>query len=291
MSLLDVMTLAFQLSLVLTVFSFGLRATRKEIFFAVRQPRLLLLSLIALFVVTPVLALAVVTTFEFGLAATVAIVAITLSPLPPGLPAKELEAGGDASYGLGLMVWVSLLSIVIVPAMVAFIGNVMSRPFELSPWAVAGVVVWAVLVPHLVGIGIRAMMPERAERLGEAVARIAGILTLAAVLILFVAVIPAVWGQFSGQALLAIVLVVVGSLGIGHLMGGPDPNQSLILALSCANRNPSIALTIASSNYPAQHFGVNVLLFMLVSSVLTSVYLVWHRRRNATPLVPAPAPA
>jgi BASS family bile acid:Na+ symporter len=56
-----------------------------------------------------------------------------------------------------------------------------------------------------------------------------------------------------------VAFVGVGLI-VGHLMGGPDPEHSIVLALSTACRHPAIALSIAAANFPDQRFGGTILL-------------------------------
>jgi hypothetical protein len=137
----EIVKLALQVSIMLTVFGFGLRATVQDALYLVRHPRMLVISLVSMLIVMPFIALALVLVFDPPQLARVALVALALSPVPPILLTRQRKAGGQASYGLGLTAAVSILSIVLVPALVAFLGQLMGRPFELGPAAVAGQVV------------------------------------------------------------------------------------------------------------------------------------------------------
>ena len=76
-----------------------------------------------------------------------------------------------------------------------------------------------------------------------------------------------------------VAFVIVGLL-IGHLLGGPEREHSVVLALSTACRHPAIALTIASANFPDLRFGGTILLYLLVSIVVCIPYVAWQRRRS-----------
>ena len=54
---------------------------------------------------------------------------------------------------------------------------------------------------------------------------------------------------------------VARALAVGHVMGGPDPHQSAVLALSNAYRHTAIAISIASTNFRDEQFGATVLLY------------------------------
>ena len=89
----------------------------------------------------------------------------------------------------------------------------------------------------------------------------------------------------------AMVAALFGSATIafatGHLLGGPDPHHSMVLALSTACRHPAIALTIAAANFPAERFGGAILLYALVAFITATPYIAWQRRQMRT----APTPA
>jgi BASS family bile acid:Na+ symporter len=99
------------------------------------------------------------------------------------------------------------------------------------------------------------------------------------VLVLLVAAAPAMWELLGDGTLVAMILFQTIAFATGHLLGGPDPDHSIVLALSTACRHPAIALTIAAANFPAQRFGGAVLLYTFVAFITATPYIVWQRRR------------
>jgi hypothetical protein len=79
-------------------------------------------------------------------------------------------------------------------------------------------------------------------------------------LLSIVSVPLAIWDPIGGAAVVAMIGFVAVGLIVGHVMGGPEPENSVVLALSTACRHPMIALTIASANFPDQRFGSSILL-------------------------------
>jgi bile acid:Na+ symporter, BASS family len=76
------------------------------------------------------------------------------------------------------------------------------------------------------------------------------------------------------------VFVLVG-LAVGHLLGGPDPEDRTVLALSTAMRHPAIAIAIAQSNFPDQKLApAAILLYLLVSVIAAAPYLKWTKRHR-----------
>jgi BASS family bile acid:Na+ symporter len=167
---------AIQLSVVATVFGFGLNATTNDLLYLIRRPGLLLRSLLAIFVIMPVIAIALTQSIGVSPITTAVLVALALSPVPPMLPKKLLKADGHASYALALMVTLAVLSVVVVPLLVYLVGLYFGKSLSLPPKAVAEVFVYAMLLPLGAGMTLRALAPGLADWLAGPVPRIGQIL-------------------------------------------------------------------------------------------------------------------
>jgi bile acid:Na+ symporter, BASS family len=281
----------FDVSLALTVFSFGLQAQKAEdVRFILSQPRLLLLSLLAMFVLTPTLALVIAETTAIPLTAQAAVVALSLSMISPTLPQKETEAGGHGRYGIGLVIIVCVLAPVGVPLLVSFLARLQHRSYGVSPVDIGVTVVGLVLAPLIAGVVFGWLFPGATKAIRGFAPRVAGYVTLAALVVLMIAVFPLVWHYITGWVLLAALLYNVGALGIGHLMGGPEPDRSIVLAVSCAGRHPAIAFTVLKAVYPDKNFAAAVIVILVVNGILYPLYLKRARSRvPAAGQVPGPA--
>ena len=271
--------LALQISIVSTVFGFGLKATKDDLFYLFRRPGLLARSLLAVFVIVPIVAIALVQTFDFRYTAEIALIALSISPLPPLLPQREMKAGGNHGYGLGLMATLALVSIVTVPLWGQILELLFARPFAASPAAIARVVLIAALLPLVVGTTLRALLPSIADRIEKPISMIGKILLPLAVVALLAAAWPQMWAAAGEGAVVAMVLFVFVGLLVGHVLGAPDPDHSVVLAISRACRHPAIALSLASANFAEEHFGGTILLYVIVNMVVGMIYIVWQRKR------------
>ena len=174
MTLQQGILLGLQGSIILTVFAVGLRATIAEATWLARQPRLLSRSLLAMFFLLPIVAIALVTLFPLLRTIEIVLIALALSPVPPLLPLKIGQASGDENYMLGLLIIVSLLSIAIVPIGLMAAGAILHRPMSMSPGAVAEVMFKMTLLPLAAGILVRRFAPGLARRRRPAGARTPG---------------------------------------------------------------------------------------------------------------------
>ena len=106
------------------------------------------------------------------------------------------------------------------------------------------------------------------------------------VVVLLIAAAPAMWRLIGGGTLVAMVLFLAIGFVVGHVMGGPDPDHSIVLAISTACRHPAIALSIVSANFPDEQFGAAILLYLLLGFVVGVPYTMWNKR-HMTAHVPA----
>ena len=272
--------LALQVSIWATVFSFGLKARAGLPGYLAERPNLMARAIVAMLVVMPVVALIIARVFSFEPAVEVALVALALSPVPPLLPGKETKGGGNGAFAVGLLAVIGLLSIISIPASLELFERMFGYPLAISTSTIAGVVLKSIIAPLLLGLGMRAFAPALAEKLDRPVSALAKVLLMAGVIPLLIAIFPTLIQLATGEMLLAIILFNVAGLTIGHLMGGPDPDQAVVLAMSTASRHPMIAITIATANLADPRIGGIILLALLVNVVIGGIYLAWHRRQH-----------
>ena len=281
----QLIVLALQVSIIGTVFSFGLNTTHADFRYLFGRPGLLFRSLLAVLVITPLMAIVLVQVFEFQRAAEIALVALAISPLPPLLPSKESKVVGNTSYGVALMASLALLSFVTVPLSVKVLEQVVGRPLNVPTAAIARMVSVAVLLPLLVGMAVRTLRPAVAERIEPVITLVAKILLILGAVALFAGMWRAILGAIGGGAVAAMLVFVVLALAIGDLLGQPEREHSIVLALSAASHHPAIALSIASANAPNEHFAGTILLYLLVNLVVGGLYIAWQHRSARSSIV------
>jgi bile acid:Na+ symporter, BASS family len=277
----QIVVLTLQVSILSIVFGFGLKATLDDLLYVVRRPGLLARSLLAVFVIMPLVAVMLAQLFNFAQTVRVVLVALAVSPLPPILPKKESKAGGYTPFGLGLMATLALLAIVAVPASVELLGRFVGRQLEPASATIARAVLMSTLLPLAAGMIVRAALPAFADRVEKVVTLLGKVLLPLGVLALVAGALPEMWALIGNGNVLAIVIFTVVGLAIGHILGGPNPDHSVVLALSTACRHPAIALSLAAANFPDQRFGATILLYLIVSGIVGIPYLAWQERQSA----------
>jgi BASS family bile acid:Na+ symporter len=103
---------------------------------------------------------------------------------------------------------------------------------------------------------------------------------LLALLLLIVATnIPAIVG-LGLPAVVLIVAMTAAELEVGHVLGGPDPDNRTTLAVACATRFPALALLVASLNFPNGKPLPIVVSYLLVSAVTVIPYMRWRKSQR-----------
>ena len=282
MSLQTLIIFGLAASALLNLFSIGLRASLQDATYVFRRPGELVRALLAMNVLMPLFALALISIFDFNPAARIALVALSLSPIPPPIPAKGLKSGGSASYVLGLQVAIGSLAIIFVPLAMAAIGQVRGVALQTSIGRVATVLFISILIPIGAGIFVHKRAPAFAERIAKPLTSISGLGVVACIIVVWIWMAPAMWSLIGNGTVIALAAFVLVGLAFGHVLGGPVPQNRTALAIATASRHPGIALILAKANFPAETLvGPAVLLYLLVNAVVAVPYLLWTKRRQS----------
>jgi BASS family bile acid:Na+ symporter len=258
------------------LFAMGLMASHRDLGYLWARPVLLARSLVAMYVAVPVLAVILALAFTLPRGTELAIVVLAICAGAPLLPRKLVKVGGDPAYVLSLAVTTSLLAIVTVPLSVRLLSGVMSVESELGAGEVAGAILRSFLVPLGAGMLVRAVAPSAAARLAEPLLAIAS----AALSVITIVLIAAGWRhvvEVGLPSLLALAAFALGSLTIGHLLGGPAPGIRTALALACTTRHVGLALIVgANARGPAP---LALVAGYLVATALVSIpYTRWRAK-------------
>jgi BASS family bile acid:Na+ symporter len=283
MSLQQLVPLALQISIALIVFSVALQASIEDVTYLLRRPSLLVRSILAMSIATPILAAVIAAIFHLRPELEVALVLLAVSPVPPILPRKGSKAAGNSSYAIGLLAVSAVLAIVFAPLSVMLIARLFGHDVHVPAAAVAKVVVISVLGPLILGVIVRRLATRFAERVARPLSSIGMVLLVLAFIPLLAAMWRAITGVVGDHTLIAVAVFALVSLLIGHLLGGPAPEDRTVLALSTACRHPGVAITIAGAIAPGQRGSISAAVFLavLVGAVVTAPYAKWRARRHA----------
>lgn len=274
----ELIGLAIQLSMALIIFCVALDARFADLAYLWRRPGLLLRSLLSMLVVMPVLALGMAVWFDFNHAVEIALLASALSPVPPILPSKQIKAGGESSYVVGLLTTTALVSIVYIPLAASLLESMFHRAIDVSVPHITQIVLTSMLLPVLAGMAVRKFAPLVAGRIDKP-------LSIVATVVLVLACIPIVikeWPEMArlvgNYSVVAMTVFALIGLVVGHWLGGPDPDERSVLAMATSARHPAVALAISHNAVDKPGVMAAVLLVLVVASIVSTPYVRWSRR-------------
>jgi len=273
--------LLVQISLIVLVAGFGLRARWSDLLAAFRNPASLLRGIVAVNVVVPLVAFGMVSILPIEPFVKAGIVIMAVSPMAPFVPGKMLKAGAGEAYVLGLFVALIVVAIVLVPVTVALLSAITGVKVGIPFGDIAKLAATSVLLPLAAGVLVASLFPAAAARLAKIATIVAFAIIVPIILLILYKSGGPMLSLIGNGVLLAIVVAVVAGLAAGHLLGGPEPSHRMALANAAAARHPGIAMLIAQGDFDDQRVRLAIVLFLLTSMVVSGVYSAMANRRGA----------
>jgi len=237
--------LLLKISVGIIILAIGMDSTLREIAYLWHRPGLLLRSVLAMYVLVPLAALALVKVLALPPGVEIGLLVLAVSAGAPLLPRKLLNIG-DGAYIFSLVVTSTLLAIMLVAIGVPRIVYHNSTTENLESSRVAWVLAKSFFLPLAIGMLIRWFFPAFAERIVTRLMAIAGlVLTVCALALLILhwdVLLDARWG-----GVLTLAALIAIALAIGHWLGGPAEEDRTALAIACSTRHLGIAVLIAAS--------------------------------------------
>lgn len=259
------------------MFSVGLGIVPADFRWIASRPFLVAKSLFCVLIAVPALALLVARGLALPRMAEIGIVLMAISPGAPVALRRSLDAGGHRTFAPALQLLVALFAVVSMPFWIGVLDEVYAGHASVAFHNVAQQVFAAQLLPLSLGMITRRMRPALASHLELPATRVAAWLLVALALL----VVFEVWEAMVGAGMrvaLAIVIVTVLALVVGHELGGTEPGTRAAVAISSAARNPSLALLVATQNGASSETVAIVLAYLIVSAAPIAGYVQWRRR-------------
>ena len=272
----------------LTIFTLmlalGVNHSFEELTSLWRRPGLLLRSLVAVVFLVPMVVLLLLWVFDLPPAPATGLAVLAAAPGAPLTYKRSQMAGGDPTYTASLQLTLALLAVGITPVILAMFSSLFGIVIKgVTLFQVARQVAQVTFLPVMIGLSLQQFAPGLAGVLRKPVRLLADILfiLLLLMLVLLLALVPELRGMLNvgWVPMLAIVLIVLVSLTIGHLLGGPRRDQRSALATACIARNVGLALFLAELSDYGQHFIPTILAYMILGGLLAVPYAVWSKRQ------------
>jgi len=266
-------------SVVLIVVSIGMSTKPGTAIAFLKSPVPVSKAMLAMFVAMPLFTLLITWWLPLEDSARIALLALSVSPMPPLLPRKEIKLGADMEYAIGIQVAAMVTALVAAPFFVWLFGEVFGKDTSFQPWPMLKVLLLTIGAPLTVGVLINRYAPAFAARWREPLGKAATITLALGALVMIVAAWPGIRAAVGNGTLVAIALMTVFGLAVGHWLGGPNPDNRNALAIATASRHPGVAIGLASMADPVAMQPVvgAILLYLVAGAVCGLPYSRWAK--------------
>jgi BASS family bile acid:Na+ symporter len=255
----------------------GLGLAVRDIVAPLCRARLVLLALAANFIVAPALALGVAELFALDRPYAIGLILLGAAAGAPFLPKLAELAKGDIAFSVGLMLLLTVGTVVLLPVALPMLIPGQS----VDTWPILRPLLLTKLLPIGIGIAIRGRSERWASRLRPAFSIVSNVSMVVAVVLLIGLNFSAMIATFgTGAAAVAALYVLVLVAG-GYVLGGPAPATRPVLGLGTGQRNIAAALIVATQNAMDSQVVVMLLISTLVGLIVLLPAAVWFARRHA----------
>ncbi|OIO55942.1 MAG: bile acid:sodium symporter [Alphaproteobacteria bacterium CG_4_10_14_0_2_um_filter_63_37] len=268
-----------------TMFALGLVLHPEEAKAAAKRPGSIALGVATQYGVMPLLGLGGASiALAAGLSPALALGFVIVGCAPGAMASNVLVylAGGAVAYSIAMTTVATLLSPLLTPWLVEVLGGaILPIPF----WPMVETIVWTVLLPLLVGMGLGRWLPNLRPHFEQGAP---GIAAIAIVVICGYAVAANATRLADVGGLTLVLVVAVNALGygLGWLAGGMakfDRAYRMTLSIEIGMQNAGLGVALALKHFEPETAlpGALFAVWCILTAAGASAYLRSHRPTEA----------
>jgi len=265
--------------------SMGMQVRFEAVLASARRTRLLMFGLLANYVLVPAATVGLLFLFQANPLVSVGFLILGVCPGAPLGPPITAVAKGDVPWAVGMMLILSGLSAFLSPALLRMLVTWIAPAgdLQINYLAIVRTLLLIQMLPLALGLWIHHAAPGLTEGIIKPVGFLANVLLLA-LIGLIVAVQYQTLAAIRLRGWTGMSLLLLASLAIGWLCGGPDLATRKAMALTTAIRNAAVALVIVTSNYADTPAVTAVVAYSLISTIgALSLALLFGKFAGVTP--------
>jgi len=244
----EILQLTFKISVLVFVvgsmIGMGLGLTIKQIVDPLKDLKLVIMSLIANFILVPIFVYGMTILLPLSEGYKIGLILLSIAAGAPFLPKLADIAKSNVPFSIGLMLLLMVVTIFYLPLVLPLL----LKGAEVSSWEIAKSLITMMLAPLIIALLIRAY----AENIAKVLKNIFEKLTNIALLLLTISLVILNAKHLIGMIglpLVAILLLLIGSMVIGYFLSGKDKPTKIVSALGTGQRNISAAILVATQNF------------------------------------------
>jgi bile acid:Na+ symporter, BASS family len=283
MTIDQIINLVVTLTLIQMMVAIGLGVKFADLVGVARNWRLVTRAGLANYVCVPAIVVGLLLLFQAHPMVAAGFLIAAVCPGAPYGPPFTGMARGNVTVAVGLMVILAASSAVVAPLLLLFLLPLMAgdEPLKVDAVKMVGTLLLTQLLPLAVGLAVRHRRPKLADKLKKPAHLLSTVLNVVVIGCILVIQFQKL-AEIRPVGFVGMLVLLLATLGVGWLLGGPGGDNRKAMALSTAVRNVSVSLVIATASFPGTQAVTAALAYALIQTVaLALLALAWGRLSSA----------
>lgn len=265
--------LAFVLS---SMLSMGLSLTVGQVLGPLRNSRRIVFALLANFVLVPLAALGIAKLLQLDEPLGIALLLLGTAAGAPFVPLLARISKGDLAFSVGLMVLLMVVTVGYMPLVLPlFLEGV-----SVNPLKIGRSLVFLMMLPLAIGFLVKARLSGLAAKVQASLGRVSLLSLALLIALLLITNVQNILNLYGTRGVLASVLFIAASSGIGWVLGGPQSDTRGVMSLGTAQRNIAAALVVGGQNFSDPKVVVMVVVVAIVGLLLLMPFAHYLAKRS-----------
>lgn len=282
MSAVQFTNLIVTVALIEMMITIGLGVTVGDLADVVRDWRLTAKAVWGNYVCVPAAAVGLLWLFRTPSETAAGFLILAVCPGAPFGPPITAIAKGNVTTAVALMVLLAGSSALLAPLLLGILLPLMAgnQRLTVDPLDMVGTLLLTQLLPLCLGMSIRGVRPNMAERLinpANVASKILGLLACG----LIIGTQYRLLAEIRLRGALGMLLLLVASFGTGWVLGGPAAENRKALTLTTSLRNVGVGLVIATGNFAGTSAVVAVVAYGLFEIIGSLLLALWWGRQSS----------
>ena len=279
MSVDQIINILVTITLIEMMVTVGLGVTIVEVVNVAENWRLVVQAAVANYVLVPAVVIGLLLLFHAPPLVAAGFLLAAVCPGAPYGPPFTGMAKGNVPVAVGLMVMLAGSSAIVAPLLLHVLLPITSgnEPLKIDVVKMVGTLLLTQLIPLGIGLAVRHSRPKLAERLSKPAKMLSTLLNLVAFSVIIVVQFHLL-ESIKAIGFAGMLALVIATLVVGWLLGGPGSGQRTAMGFSTAVRNVGVSLVIATASFPGTPAVTSALAYALFQTiVLALVAIAWGR--------------
>lgn len=284
MSIDQIINILVTITLIEMMVTIGLGVTIVEVVNVARNWRLVGQAAMANYVLVPAVTIGLLLLFHpHPLVAAGFLLAAVCPGAPYGPPFTGI-AKGNVPIAVGLMVILAGSSAIVAPLLLHVLLPITSgnEPLKIDVVKMVGTLLLTQLIPLGIGLLVRHRRPKLVESLSKPAKLLSTVLNLVVFTVIIIAQFHLLV-SIKATGFAGMLALVIATLVIGWLLGGPGSDRRTAMGFSTGVRNVGVSLVIATASFPGTPAVTAALAYALFQTIVLALLAVaWGRWAAST---------